>query len=139
MPFKSEKQRRYLWGKRPDIARRWAEEEKVAKSAFGVDHGSEIAKFKIGGLFRGRKAAPAKISPAAQPGKYTHPQAEKNIAGMVRSGQKQGADMDVVGSARRALSTNSAKFGLNAKDQAASNLFEQKQVARRMLGRMNQQ
>ncbi len=26
MPFRSEKQRRYLWKHRPDIARRWAEE-----------------------------------------------------------------------------------------------------------------
>lgn len=28
MPFKSEKQRRYLWAKHPDIAQRWADEEK---------------------------------------------------------------------------------------------------------------
>ena len=26
MPFKSEKQRRYLWANHPDIARRWTEE-----------------------------------------------------------------------------------------------------------------
>jgi len=29
MPFKSEKQRRYMWMKHPKIAKRWAEEEKV--------------------------------------------------------------------------------------------------------------
>lgn len=27
MPFASERQRRYLWANRPDIARRWADEE----------------------------------------------------------------------------------------------------------------
>lgn len=26
MPFRSEKQRRFLWAKRPDIAERWAKE-----------------------------------------------------------------------------------------------------------------
>jgi hypothetical protein len=26
MPFKSEKQRRYMWSQHPDIARRWARE-----------------------------------------------------------------------------------------------------------------
>lgn len=26
MPFQSEKQRRYLWAKHPDIARRWSKE-----------------------------------------------------------------------------------------------------------------
>lgn len=30
MPFKSEKQRRFLWLKHPDIARKWADEEKAA-------------------------------------------------------------------------------------------------------------
>jgi len=33
MPFKSEKQRRYLWAKHPSIARRWTEK-----------YGSEIRK-----------------------------------------------------------------------------------------------
>lgn len=28
MPFKSEKQRRFLWARHPEIARRWSEEEK---------------------------------------------------------------------------------------------------------------
>lgn len=28
MPFKSEKQRKFLWLKHPDIAGRWTEEEK---------------------------------------------------------------------------------------------------------------
>lgn len=32
MPFKSEKQRRYLWRNEPKIARKWADEEKVALS-----------------------------------------------------------------------------------------------------------
>lgn len=33
MPFKSENQRRYMWKKHPDIAKRWADEGKgyVAK------------------------------------------------------------------------------------------------------------
>jgi len=30
MPFKSEKQRKYMWAKHPKIARRWAEEAKRA-------------------------------------------------------------------------------------------------------------
>lgn len=34
MPFKSEKQRRFLWLKHPKVARKWAAEE----SAFGVPH-----------------------------------------------------------------------------------------------------
>lgn len=28
MPFKSEKQRRFLWARHPNIARKWAHEEK---------------------------------------------------------------------------------------------------------------
>jgi hypothetical protein len=28
MPFKSEKQRKYMWAKMPDLARKWADEEK---------------------------------------------------------------------------------------------------------------
>gem|GEM_PF-1833176 len=31
MPFKSERQRRYLWKFHPDIAKRWAAEEKFQK------------------------------------------------------------------------------------------------------------
>jgi len=31
MPFKSEKQRRYMWAKHPEIAKRWEEEEKNRK------------------------------------------------------------------------------------------------------------
>ena len=30
MPFKSEKQRRYMWANHPEIAQRWADEEKEA-------------------------------------------------------------------------------------------------------------
>ena len=40
MPFKSEKQRRYLWAKEPAIARKWTKE-----------HGSKPVKKKSGGLF----------------------------------------------------------------------------------------
>lgn len=28
MPFKSEKQRRFMWSQHPEIAQRWADEEK---------------------------------------------------------------------------------------------------------------
>jgi len=31
MPFKSEKQRRYMWKKHPDIAKRWSKEKKSTK------------------------------------------------------------------------------------------------------------
>jgi hypothetical protein len=31
MPFKSEKQRRYLWAKEPRVARKFADEEKKRK------------------------------------------------------------------------------------------------------------
>jgi len=31
MPFQSEAQRRYLWATNPELARRWAEEEKSGK------------------------------------------------------------------------------------------------------------
>ena len=31
MPFKSEKQRRYLWANEPEVARKFAHEEKKAK------------------------------------------------------------------------------------------------------------
>ena len=37
MPFRSEKQRRFLWMKHPDIARRWTKE-----------HGSKIVKTQHG-------------------------------------------------------------------------------------------
>lgn len=32
MPFKSEKQRRFMWSQHPRIARRWADEEKAMKA-----------------------------------------------------------------------------------------------------------
>jgi len=32
MPFKSERQRRFLWAKHPDIAKRWAHEKSTEKS-----------------------------------------------------------------------------------------------------------
>jgi hypothetical protein len=37
MPFKSEKQRKYLWAKEPEIAKKWTQE-----------HGSKIVKNKGG-------------------------------------------------------------------------------------------
>jgi hypothetical protein len=40
MPFKSEKQRRYLWAKEPQIAEKWTKE-----------HGSKIVK-KHGGVIK---------------------------------------------------------------------------------------
>lgn len=33
MPFKSDKQRRYMWANKPEIAKRWSEEEKKMASA----------------------------------------------------------------------------------------------------------
>lgn len=33
MPFKSEKQRRYLWANEPKVARKWADEAKKQKKA----------------------------------------------------------------------------------------------------------
>ena len=33
MPFKSEKQRRFMWAKHPEIAQRWADEAKGDKKA----------------------------------------------------------------------------------------------------------
>jgi hypothetical protein len=39
MPFKSEKQRRYLWAKEPAIAKKWTEE-----------HGSTPVNKKVGGV-----------------------------------------------------------------------------------------
>ena len=38
MPFKSEKQRRYLWAKHPEIAKRWTKK-----------YGSKIVKHKKAG------------------------------------------------------------------------------------------
>lgn len=32
MPFKSEKQRRYLWANEPKVAKKWADEAKARKS-----------------------------------------------------------------------------------------------------------
>lgn len=31
MPFKSEKQRRWMWANKPELARKWAKEEKHKK------------------------------------------------------------------------------------------------------------
>jgi hypothetical protein len=33
MPFKSEKQRRFMWAKHPKIAQRWANEAKAKRKA----------------------------------------------------------------------------------------------------------
>mgnify|MGYP003152370084 CR=1 FL=1 len=41
MPFKSEKQRKYLWAKEPAIAKKWT-----------AEHGSKIVKNK-GGVIKG--------------------------------------------------------------------------------------
>ena len=32
MPFKSERQRRYMWANEPEVARRWADESKEPKA-----------------------------------------------------------------------------------------------------------
>jgi len=42
MPFKSEKQRKYLWAKEPQIAEKWTKE-----------HGSKIVKNKGGVIKKG--------------------------------------------------------------------------------------
>jgi hypothetical protein len=42
MPFKSEKQRKYLWAKEPEIAKKWTDE-----------HGSKIVKNKGGVIKKG--------------------------------------------------------------------------------------
>ena len=58
MPFRSEKQRKYLWMNHPEIAQRWTAEhgskpvgkkknKKISKSAFGVDHGEQIFEKKL--------------------------------------------------------------------------------------------
>lgn len=44
MPFRSEKQRKYLWMKHPEIARRWTEE-----------HGSEIKQVAKKRLQKGKR------------------------------------------------------------------------------------
>jgi|TARA_Y100000310_G_scaffold198048_1_gene198089 hypothetical protein len=41
MPFRSEKQRRYLWAKEPDIAREWTDE-----------HGSKPKRLASGGMIK---------------------------------------------------------------------------------------
>lgn len=46
MPFKSEKQRRYMWMKHPDIARRWTEE-------YGSKPKKSKKKPKLIGMSRG--------------------------------------------------------------------------------------
>lgn len=35
MPFKSEKQRRYLWANEPAVARRWAHEDPADSGEYG--------------------------------------------------------------------------------------------------------
>lgn len=35
MPFKSEKQRKYLWANHPEIAKRWAKEASLLKKKGG--------------------------------------------------------------------------------------------------------
>ena len=51
MPFKSEKQRRYLYAKEPEIARRWTEKygSKARKKKKGL-----LAAYKDGGEKLGR-------------------------------------------------------------------------------------
>jgi len=46
MPFKSEKQRRYLWKFHPDIARRWTLEEEFRKLVGATLEDSEVKKWK---------------------------------------------------------------------------------------------
>ena len=44
MPFKSEKQRRYLWARHPGIARKWTQEAKVAKYEPRFGNGGTVGR-----------------------------------------------------------------------------------------------
>lgn len=65
MPFQSPKQRRFLFKFHPDIARRWAEEEKMAKNT-GLKTAAMRSRVKKTGWFGGRSNALGHGGRAAQ-------------------------------------------------------------------------
>jgi len=75
MPFKSDKQRRYLWENEPEIARKWADEEKarggLIKKAMTnqfAKKGSlqDFASMRSGGLIRNGSLKPGNVEKASE-------------------------------------------------------------------------
>jgi len=72
MPFASEKQRRFLWSQHPDIAQRWADEEKAArkKSKKGKRklpmYVADVGKWNVG-VQKPKRTKPAKPARPAKP------------------------------------------------------------------------
>lgn len=54
MPFKSEKQRRYMWKKHPEVARRWADEERRWQEQGGFN-GEEWKPPSFNEILRGKR------------------------------------------------------------------------------------
>lgn len=53
MPFKSEKQRKFMWAKHPDIARRW-EDEYGAEALVKKKHAKDEGKKRVKRVMRGK-------------------------------------------------------------------------------------
>lgn len=85
MPFKSERQRRFMWAKHKRIARRWTKEEEMTKSMELVD----IQKAYIGkglpnalGAYKGRAAI---VPPRYKFNAVTGPKVMSHRAGQQRA------------------------------------------------------
>ena len=84
MPFKSEKQRRYLWANEPEIARDWTETygSRIEKNIGGIMR----VPFRFGGGYQGREANPGPAGGASTGGNYGG-----NRSGGVSPNQMSGA------------------------------------------------
>lgn len=56
MPFKSENQRRYLWAKHPEIARRWSKKYGSKMATDGQVDTNDNVRGKMPPFMKGRKA-----------------------------------------------------------------------------------
>ena len=66
MPFKSEKQRRYLWAKEPEVARKFADETRASggmiKKALGnAMRLPDLARMRSGGMVSNGSLTPLKV------------------------------------------------------------------------------
>jgi hypothetical protein len=66
MPFKSEKQRRYLWANEPDVARKFSDESKASggmmrKAVANNTKLADYSRMRAGGMIGNGSLTPSKV------------------------------------------------------------------------------
>lgn len=91
MPFKSEAQRRFLWAKHPDIARRWADKYggKVATNEYRPRKGTRYSATRSQGDYVPRRTPPVDKTYAAT--RIPRQLQDKNIQKQLQGGNLRDA------------------------------------------------